>query len=524
MADSRHNTDSTVCYVRRAGSITILGLALVLITTLFPYDYLDRGAVIGFEYGLSSPWNWKPGIPADLLANILLYIPLGFGLTGLTRNAVKDLIPTGLVILLAALGLSSGIELLQTHLPSRSPSIIDIAANTLGGLAGWRLYLSFGPRLLLTIDHILIRIRTHFSPGKLAFSVAGYMIMILLVSIPFHRAANLSNWEDEFPLLIGNETTRNRPWRGSVSNLIIADVVLTAGEAESIVLDSLSHSIFRNHIIAAYRLTNGRTTSDSDLVDLTGNLPALIQRRNAPDDSSGREQHPVSQSWLESDSPATVLTQSIAATSQFTLAATVRTQDTAQSGPARIVSLSADTLRRNFMLGQEGCDLVFRVRTPLTGENGSHPELTVPGVFGDTQEHRLVVTYDGETLAVHVDGRRQPTTLSLSPVMAAVRFFATPNAHNSNGYRAVYFGLVFFPLGFLLGVALDGRRHYSKLRVLLIMAGVFLPPLTWEILTAVAGNQRIVFQDIVLGTISILLAAGLSLSVTKLWFSRKPVN
>jgi len=524
MADSRLNTDSTVCYVRRAGSITILGLTLVLITTLFPYDYLDRGAVIGFEYGLSSPWNWKPGIPADLLANILLYIPLGFGLTGLTLKMLRAIIPTALVILLAAFGLSSGIELLQTHLPSRSPSIIDIAANTLGGLAGWRLYLSFGPRLLLTIDHILVRIRTHFSPEKLAIGVTCYMIVILLVSIPFHRAANLSNWEDGFPLLIGNEANGNRPWRGSVSNLIIADVVLTADEVESAVLDSLSHSTFRNHIIAAYRLTGGRITSDSDLVDLTGNLPALIRRRNAPDDSSGREQHPISQSWLESDSPATILTQSITATSQFTIATTVRTQDTAQSGPARIVSLSADTLRRNFMLGQEGCDLVFRVRTPLTGENGSHPELTVPGVFGDTQEHCLVITYDGETLAVHVDGRRQPTTLSLSPVMAVVGFLSTPNVHNSDGYRAVYFGLVFFPLGFLLGAALGDRRRDSKLRVLLIIAGVFLPPLAWEILTAVAGNQRTVFQDIVLGAISILLAAGLSLSVTKLWFSRKHVS
>ena len=114
--------------------------------------------------------------------------------------------------------------------------------------------------------------------------VASYMIVISLVSIPFHRAANLSNWEDDFPLLVGNETTGNRPWHGSVSDLIIADVELSVSEVESIVLDSLPHSTFRNHIIAAYRLigsriTDSRIIDDSIFVDLTGNLPTLTRRR-----------------------------------------------------------------------------------------------------------------------------------------------------------------------------------------------------------------------------------------------------
>lgn len=526
MTNSSNNTDSTACCAHRAGSIAITGLALILATTLFPYDFLDRGAVIGFEYGLSSPWNWKPGIPADLLANILLYIPLGFGLTGLAQKVLKESTLTGLVILLLVLGLSLGIEFLQTHLPSRSPSILDIAANTLGGLAGWRFWSSFGPRFLLTIDHILTRIKTHFSPAKIATGITVYMIVIFFISIPFHRAANLSNWKDTYPLLIGNETTGNRPWRGSVTGLIIADVELSADEVESIVLDSLSHSTFRNHIVTAFRLTDCRPTddkssSDSNFVDLAGNVPALTRRSQPPDYLSGQKPHPISQTWLETVAPATALTHTIRDASQFTIAVTVQTQDTAQFGPARILSLSEDTLRRNFMLAQKGCDIVVRLRTPLTGENGTKPQLTVPAVFDDRQEHRIVVTYDGETLVVHVDGRRQPTTLSLSPVMAAMGLFSTPNAHNSNGYRAVYFGLVFFPVGFLLGIVFGNRGGYSRPRGLLIVASLLLP-LAWEILTTVAGNQRIDFRDVTLGAGSILIAAGLTICIVKFWLFRKP--
>ena len=44
--------------------------------------------------------------------------------------------------------------------------------------------------------------------------------------------------------------------------------------------------------------------------------------------------------------------------------------NTAQTGPARIVSLSADTGAQNFTLGQEGSDIEFRLRTPVSGRNG----------------------------------------------------------------------------------------------------------------------------------------------------------
>lgn len=88
---------------------------------------------------------------------------------------------------------------------------------------------------------------------------------------------------------------------------------------------------------------------------------------------------------LETATSAAYLTQRIIETSQFTLSLTVATNDTIQTGPSRIVSLSANRYHRSFTLGQQRSEFIFRLRTPLTGENGINPQLAVPDVFSITK-------------------------------------------------------------------------------------------------------------------------------------------
>ena len=62
----------------------------------------------------------------------------------------------------------------------------------------------------------------------------------------------------------------------------------------------------------------------------------------------------------------------------------VRSFSTDQSGPARIITLSLDPYLRNFTVGQESDDLVFRLRTPWTNFNGTLDDaefVQVPDVF-----------------------------------------------------------------------------------------------------------------------------------------------
>lgn len=88
----------------------------------------------------------------------------------------------------------------------------------------------------------------------------------------------------------------------------------------------------------------------------------------------------------------------------FTLAARITPSSANQAGPARIVSLSADTLHRNFDLGQEGDRLVLRVSTPVSGANGNEYRAVTPSVVRAGEELTVVGIYDGSTSRIYVNG------------------------------------------------------------------------------------------------------------------------
>lgn len=98
-------------------------LAVTLITTLLPFR---------FEW----PSEWRlllSGEPVDTVANVLLFVPLGF-LFRLTRPDARSM-PTLTAAAAGAL-LSTAIEAAQLFEAVRNSSLVDIAANTLGAAVG----------------------------------------------------------------------------------------------------------------------------------------------------------------------------------------------------------------------------------------------------------------------------------------------------------------------------------------------------------------------------------------------------
>ena len=65
---------------------------------------------------------------ANILRNVLLFVPLGTGLSLLIRNPILAWIPT--------LALTVGIETAQLWIPGRNALLIDVAANAAGGAVG----------------------------------------------------------------------------------------------------------------------------------------------------------------------------------------------------------------------------------------------------------------------------------------------------------------------------------------------------------------------------------------------------
>ncbi len=93
-------------------------------------------------------WTWQ-----DALFNILAYLPLGFLLTLSPRHRPSPWARVLVPVLIGFL-LSAAMEAIQTYIPGRVSSSLDLLFNTLGTICGATLALFFGPTLLASAGRI----------------------------------------------------------------------------------------------------------------------------------------------------------------------------------------------------------------------------------------------------------------------------------------------------------------------------------------------------------------------------------
>lgn len=98
------------------------------------------------------------------------------------------------------------------------------------------------------------------------------------------------------------------------------------------------------------------------------------------------------------------LYREIRAANAFSIEVTISSRDTAQTGPARIVSSSSGTDSRNFTIGQQNHGLVFRLRTTNTDLNGVQREIVIDSVFATPGRRRVRIETDLREVSIHVDG------------------------------------------------------------------------------------------------------------------------
>jgi len=92
-------------------------------------------------------------------------------------------------------------------------------------------------------------------------------------------------------------------------------------------------------------------------------------------------------------------------TNELTVEALIQSHQADQRGPARIVSFSNDSQRRNFTLGQERDQLIFRLRTTRNGENGMNRQPQLGKLPTDRLTH-VVVTYSPGNMTAYIDGKK----------------------------------------------------------------------------------------------------------------------
>lgn len=379
-----------------------------------------------------------------LLLNMLLFVPLGALVHHHQRQSLKLLTIITLVGSVAFL-ISLTIEFVQRFLPGRESSLIDLAANTVGALAGVYIGSAWGGPVAARIDEM----RAWRSPAILAGSLALFMTATLLISAALQAQTGLNNWSRDYPLLIGNERTGDRPWRGRVFELVMTDATTPLVDARRFAAGAWVE--LAGSVIGAFDLSGAAPYRDA-----AGNLPELNWTHLAARVDDGRARGP----WLQSNQPASHIAERIQATNAFTLRLRCASEDTNQQGPARIVSNSADPSVRNFMLGQNGSDLVIRLRTPVTGLNGSPLETAVRDVFTTEQPRDILVAYDGATLVVAVAPTNQIVRTQLTPGLGAAVALAPKGLDLSHQqiYEVSYLVALFLGPGVLIFVFARSSR------------------------------------------------------------------
>ena len=328
------------------------------------------------------------------------------------------------------------------------------------------------------------RVTNILRPRLLAACYAGYLACALLTAIPLQSLSHLSNWSPSYPLMLGNDASGNRPWRGHIFRIEIANRALDDKQAVLAHTQGL-RAAAGTSLIASYQLQTG-----DNYVDLSGHLPELTRHSKMPAGNQSAEGVFLpGSSWLETAGRATSLVRDLQQTNQFALEVQCSSANATQTNPASIVLLARTLYQNNMALTQEGNDLVFRLRTPLTSAAGEEPSLIVPGVFVVNQPVDLLVTYDGANVKIFRDGRRLPYSVELAPGAAIFRFFRPLKMYDTRGYKVVYYGVVFVPLGCLLALTAKASPRQSPLRTLTLGCGLLLPSVLLEsILVIVSGR------------------------------------
>ena len=115
---------------------------LVLLATwaamMWPFNFGPRDGV----------WlSMQPREPAQLLLRMLLFVPLGFCEAWLVGNALRVRNAALVMVAIDAALVSIIGETAQWWLPGRTSSLLDVVANTLGGVVGGMLGVALSPRL-----------------------------------------------------------------------------------------------------------------------------------------------------------------------------------------------------------------------------------------------------------------------------------------------------------------------------------------------------------------------------------------
>lgn len=255
----------------RLALLLALLVGFILYGSLYPFRW--RALPPGVDLGalLLEALLRPPGGRGDILANLVLYAPLGL-LAGLILPVRWPGIARVLLPTLAGALLSAGVEGLQLFLGGRVGSGADLALNTAGTLAGAVLAVALGGRTLLAAG---VR-------PRLADPMAAALLLCWLGwrFYPYVPALDLQAWKDNLkPLVLHpiieplRTATLLASWTGAA---LLAEAAAGATLARWLVPLGLAAAL------AAEVVIPGKALTPAEALAITLALPAWAVLRGRP--------------------------------------------------------------------------------------------------------------------------------------------------------------------------------------------------------------------------------------------------
>ncbi len=246
---------------------------------------------------------------------------------------------------------------------------------------------------------------------------------------------DLSAWDSQMHLALGNEFVGDRSWLGVYHHVAIYNHVLEPSEIKDHFSAGSPKHRDRLQIQYAFNENEGKV-----IQDISGQKPALnlhIQDTNAVRwlKNGLKIKEPV---LIATKKPAERLTTAVQKSNAFTLEAWITPAKESQTGPARIVTLSRDHGSRNFTLGQDENHYEMRFRTTTTSANGlpslqtdSENEASIAAMRSPNRDKAAIFVTQGSQLSVDKDQLKKGLKAEWFDPSNAEWRKATPN---ENGY------------------------------------------------------------------------------------------
>ena len=352
--------------------------SIILVATFAPMEF----AMGGFSARLFETAAWElEGGWSEVLAHFVAFLGLGL----LLRRVVSSAYVAGVTVLCFCLGL----EAVQLLFPDRHARIGDILVNIAAMVIGcWAAGKGNFQSFVFEKDRALI----------LRGILASVIVVWLLASFGPALFLSLDTWQHDCRIVIGNELDGSEPWMGTVSRLAIARGSNPGASGD----DGLLYQ-FAGAAGSRIRSEESHSAPELDLI-----LPQKISARNGVQLTNGA---------VVSAGSAAKISQAITSTGAFTIFAEIPKVFESTNLAGRLISLSSTASARNFMLGREGDDLVFRVRNGVMEENGTRHILRARNSI-DGAAMRLQASYNAGAAAIFKNGTllkridlRQPTVL-----------------------------------------------------------------------------------------------------------------